>query len=458
MDTARLRIIIVALWFLIHAGGCSPIMAPENPRPEMGMDGRNLFSDPLLEQDSELDFQTFMQTLRSQFLKTFNLSGFPQQGATKVEPPEYMLELYNRFANDRSSMPSANIVRSFKNEDTSPYSKDSSGIRKHPLLFNLSIPHHERITNAELRLYTLVQRDRRLYDGVDRKVTIYEVREGGEEQQEAPEQGRRGGGGGGGGKEVVLAELASREVYGTDSGWEAFDLTEATRRWRKLDYTTHRLEVHIESVDGGGGEGGTEAYEEGNLDIDVNPEAKHEPLLIVFSDDQSSDHKEERKELNEMIGHEQMPELENLETSLNGLEGQDSDGPNEESLMQMRSNLIYDTASRIRRNAKGNHCKKTSFYVEFKDIGWDKWILAPPGYEAYECNGVCSYPMTEHVTPTKHAIIQTLVHTTSPQKVSRACCVPTKLDPISLLYLDDTGVVTYKYKYEGMVVAECGCR
>ncbi len=63
--------------------------------------------------------QSLLETLKGQFLRTFNLTrpGHPlQPGATRVEPPEYMLELYNRFANDRTAMPSANIVRSFKNE------------------------------------------------------------------------------------------------------------------------------------------------------------------------------------------------------------------------------------------------------------------------------------------------------------------------------------------------------
>lgn len=73
----------------------------------------------LLEQDSEVDMQNLLETLRGQFLRTFNLSGHGppmQPGAPRVQPPEYMLELYNRFANDRTSMPSANIVRGFKNE------------------------------------------------------------------------------------------------------------------------------------------------------------------------------------------------------------------------------------------------------------------------------------------------------------------------------------------------------
>uniref|UniRef100_A0A4W5P7T6 Bone morphogenetic protein 10 n=1 Tax=Hucho hucho TaxID=62062 RepID=A0A4W5P7T6_9TELE len=353
-----------------------------HPAPGLRDSPRGVIDPSLLEQDSDVDMQSLLVNLRGQFLRSFNLSGLgpPAQppGKARVEPPEYMMELYNRFANDRTAMPTANIIRSFKNEDLPACSLGSGGVRRHPLLFNVSFPHHERITAAELRLYTLVQTDRNLYAGVDRR-----------------EQ---------------LVELASRQVYGTDNGWEAFDLTAAVQRWQ------------------GEGEGEEEVRRtfRGDMEIDTSPEDKHKPLMIVFSNDQSGDHRDDKQELNEMIGHE---------TS--------------EGVLQ---------ASRIRRNAKGNQCKKQSLYVEFEDIGWDSWILAPAGYEAFECSGVCTYPLTKHVTPTKHAIVQTLVSMKSPQRVVRACCVPTKLDPISLLYLDDTGVVTYKYKFEGMVVAECGCR
>ncbi|XP_018617930.1 bone morphogenetic protein 10 isoform X2 [Scleropages formosus] len=376
-----------------HMCQSSPITAPE------ATDGRGNFADPsLLEQDADLNMQGLLETLRGQLLRTFNLSGLGpsvQPGAPRVEPPEYMLELYNRFANDHTAMPTANIVRSFKNEDSSPHSVGVGGVRKHPLLFNVSVPHHERITTAELRLYTLVQRDRRLYFGVDRKVTIFEV----QERQRNPDNGHM-----------------TRPTSGVEEQEEEENL-----EWVEL--------------------ASRQVY-----------------------DDRSGDHHADKRELNEMIGHESQGAglQSNLAVGFNSLwdegDGGFEEDQDEEALIQMRSNLIYDTASRIRRNAKGNQCKKTSLYVEFKDIGWDSWILAPTGYEAYECSGVCSYPLTKHVTPTKHAIVQTLVNMKSPQKVSGACCVPTKLDPISLLYLDDTGVVTYKYKYEGMVVAECGCR
>ncbi|KAM9360111.1 bone morphogenetic protein 10 [Symphorus nematophorus] len=461
-------------------GQSSPISnSHQRHRPDPGLgDGHGGVVDPsLLEQDDHTNMQNLLESLKEQFLRTFNLSGLGPPplppGSLREEPPEYMMELYNRFANDRSAMPSANIIRSFKNEDSSPSVVGVGGVRRHPLLFNVSVPHHERITAAELRLYTLVQTDRHLYAGVDRKVTIYELELHDGEDNITNEHTVRGDGFG---ERIELVELASRQVYGTDNSWEAFDLTTAVQRWRKSDRgTTHQLEVHIASmVSEDSVQGVTEDNKdgdlpEGDMKIDTSPEEKHKPLLIVFSDDQSSDHRDDKRELNEMIDHEtsNMVVQNDLGAGVNGLwgdlgsdrdEGAEEDEPDEEDLIQMRSNMIYDTASRIRRNAKGNHCKKQSLYVEFKDIGWDSWILAPTGYDAFECTGICSFPLTKHVTPTKHAIVQTLVNINSPQKASRACCVPTKLDPISLLYLDDTGVVTYKYKFEGMVVAECGCR
>ncbi|XP_037537139.1 bone morphogenetic protein 10 [Nematolebias whitei] len=469
---------IVLLWGPL-SGESSPISNThrrQRPAPGLG-DGHGGVVDPsLLEQDDNSKMQNLLESLKEQFLRTFNLSGLGPPplpaGSMREEPPEYMMELYNRFANDQTAMPTANIIRSFKNEDTNPSFVGGGGVRRHPLLFNVSIPHHEHITAAELRLYTLVQTDRHLYAGVDRKVTIYELEPHdwldnstdvkevrGDMFRETEEQ-------------TELVELSSRQVYGIDNGWEAFDLTAAVQRWHRSDGgTTRRLEVHISSIGDDENVQGTKnnsngmSSPEGDMRIENSPKEKHKPLLIVFSDDRSSDHRDDRRELNEMIDHETSNAVlkNGMETGMDGLWGElGEDGvegdPDEEDLIQMRSNLIYDTASRIRRNVKGNHCKKQSLYVEFKDIGWDSWIVAPTGYDAFECAGICSYPLTKHVTPTKHAIVQTLVNINSPQKAARACCVPTKLDPISLLYLDDAGVVTYKYKYEGMVVAECGCR
>ncbi|XP_061433842.1 uncharacterized protein LOC133359449 [Lethenteron reissneri] len=111
-----------------------------------------------------------------------------------------------------------------------------------------------------------------------------------------------------------------------------------------------------------------------------------------------------------------------------------------------------------RRGRGSVYCRKVPLRVSFKDIGWNTWIIAPQEYEAYDCVGNCSFPLMDHVTPTKHAIVRALLHTRRPEAVMRPCCVPTRLEAISILYLDPAGKVTYRYRYEGMIVAECGCR
>ncbi|XP_076168481.1 uncharacterized protein LOC143147262 [Ptiloglossa arizonensis] len=116
------------------------------------------------------------------------------------------------------------------------------------------------------------------------------------------------------------------------------------------------------------------------------------------------------------------------------------------------------------RRRRRNSCRRRSLYVDFSLIAYDEWIVAPPGYEAYQCSGKCFYPFGDHLSPTKHAIVQTLVHGALQgndnlgKAVGRACCVPTRLAPTSLLYLDSSGTLTYQYGYEDMVVTECGCR
>ena len=79
-------------------------------------------------------------------------------------------------------------------------------------------------------------------------------------------------------------------------------------------------------------------------------------------------------------------------------------------------------------------------------------------FQAFQCTGKCFFPVSEHLSPTKHAIVQTLLHSIAPGKAPRACCVPTKLEPISVLYVDQRGVLTYRFSYQDMVVTECGCR
>uniref|UniRef100_A0A8D0DKY9 Growth differentiation factor 7 n=1 Tax=Salvator merianae TaxID=96440 RepID=A0A8D0DKY9_SALMN len=104
-----------------------------------------------------------------------------------------------------------------------------------------------------------------------------------------------------------------------------------------------------------------------------------------------------------------------------------------------------------------SRCSRKALHVNFKELGWDDWIIAPLDYEAYHCDGVCDFPLRSHLEPTNHAIIQTLMNSMDPESTPPSCCVPSKLSPISILYIDSGNNVVYK-QYEDMVVETCGCR
>lgn len=104
-----------------------------------------------------------------------------------------------------------------------------------------------------------------------------------------------------------------------------------------------------------------------------------------------------------------------------------------------------------------NRCSRRPLHVNFSDLGWDDWIIAPLDYEAHHCHGVCEFPLRSHLEPTNHAAIQTLMNSMDPAISPPSCCVPSKLSPISILYIDSGNNVVYK-QYEDMVVESCGCR
>ncbi|XP_061654906.1 bone morphogenetic protein 10-like [Phyllopteryx taeniolatus] len=417
-DIFSLSFLLVTLTALSSSG---PVRPPES-RPRR----------PTLVRDALLDAQDFL----SHFLSTLNLTGqreLEQRPLTSPKkPPEYMQELFERFANDRAAVPSANIVRSFKNEDSSQSGVTASGVRTHPLLFNISVPHHEHITRAELHLFTLVQRAQRPLSGLECKVTVYKVHDGVVWTREVGKEVRRRD------QEEEskdLEELVTTYIHAKDNSWVFLDMTHTVALWRKYGHATHKLQVHVAIS----GPEEAETRDEGEVFVDIgrSVEEKHNAMMIVFSDDPNNGdnaHEGDRPENDEP-------------SPFRPFVDRNRDGPK----------LIYETPARARRGVKGEACKRTPLFVDFKEIGWDTWIIQPVGYEAYMCNGVCGPSMTSEVSPTKHAIVQTLLSVKSPERASRACCVPTKLEPISLLYFDN-GVITFNHKYEGMVVAECGCR
>ncbi|XP_061520939.1 growth/differentiation factor 6-B [Phycodurus eques] len=105
----------------------------------------------------------------------------------------------------------------------------------------------------------------------------------------------------------------------------------------------------------------------------------------------------------------------------------------------------------------GSRCAKKPLRVNFRELGWDGWIIAPLDYEAFRCEGACDFPLRSHLEPTNHAVIQTLMNSVSPGHAPPSCCAPAKLGPVSILYIDSGDNVVYE-RYEDMVVEACGCR
>ncbi|XP_078498823.1 growth/differentiation factor 2 [Lissotriton helveticus] len=386
---------------------------------------------PSPEGDQHLDLSAFLENMKEDFLKSLNLSNVPSHERIKLEPPQFMIDLYNRYAMDKSSTPSSNIVRSFTMEDALPVATPEDLMEKHVLLFNVSVPRYEEVTQAELRVHISSHHDTDKLLNWKCGVSIYDVKDADFV----------------GSSQVPKSFLAFKEIQKT--GWEVFEVTTAVKRWVRTDQPKNRLEVVLESNTdtGHGGHGQSVSH--------LSTDSRNVPILIIFSDDQSNGVKEMKLELREMISHEQESVIKKLAKNSTGEDEGIEEETDEISLPLLEG---HTSSSRSKRSVGNNICRKTSLRVSFKDIGWDSWVIAPKDYDAFECKGTCYFPLTDDVTPTKHAIVQTLMHLKNPKKAAKACCVPTKLDPISILYKDDAGVPTIKYHYDGMKVAECGCR
>ncbi|XP_075210492.1 growth/differentiation factor 10-like [Lycorma delicatula] len=101
-------------------------------------------------------------------------------------------------------------------------------------------------------------------------------------------------------------------------------------------------------------------------------------------------------------------------------------------------------------------CRLQKLKVNFADIGWDNWILAPDTFEANYCTGSCSYPINKDVKATNHAALQSLVHLLG-KTIPPPTCAPDELGSTGFLFLDEVGNTIIK-NYPNMRVESCSCR
>ncbi|XP_045212946.1 bone morphogenetic protein 10-like [Mercenaria mercenaria] len=353
-------------------------------------------------------------------------------GANLSLTPEYMLELYDKLSKGSPASHTSNIIRSFKNipqsdRNSTETPKNFRNYRVHSLLFDISaLELSESINSAELRLFTLITRDQRSYMGVNRVVSIYKLIDSG------PTAGI---------DQIKYKLITSKYIYGVENAWESFDVTETLKMSLQQGLRIERFEIRIQTLFMDSGND--------NMDINANPNDMKQPILVVYSNDNSIVH-EHNIERHELLLHE-LGSSASSKTSTHT-------GGDLSSMYNYNGQGVGHSRSKRSKGSAKPVCRRRPLFVNFEDIGWHTWIIAPRGFQAYQCAGKCTFPLNDHLSPSKHAIIQTLLHTIHPKRAARSCCVPTKLDPISILYIDEQGVVTYKYRYDGMVVAECGCQ
>lgn len=114
--------------------------------------------------------------------------------------------------------------------------------------------------------------------------------------------------------------------------------------------------------------------------------------------------------------------------------------------------------ARRRQWSEPRVCSRRYLRVDFADIGWSEWVLAPKSFDAYYCAGTCGFPITKLAHPSNHATIQSIVRAVGiVPGVPEPCCVPDKMSPLSVLFLDTDRNMVLKV-YPGMSVDTCGCR
>lgn len=340
-----------------------------------------------------------------QLLALLGLPRRPAPRAPRAVPPlvpQAMRLLYE--ASGALPAAAANTVRSFHHE---PSLLDHRFPNEHRfrLYFNVSaVPGDEVARGAELKL----QRASRDADAAPQRLLIYDVVRPGIK-----------------GKSEPLLRLIDSVPLRAEEGAVTADALPAARRWLEEPQHNHGLLVRVVEQDTSGSDARAPHVRVRRRASETDDEwSAAKPLLLLYTED---DRARAAREKGETI------------------------------LKRNKRGARRGHRAHGRRKEAREICQRRPLFVDFADVGWKDWIVAPPGYDAFYCQGDCPFPIADHLNGTNHAIVQTLVNSVNPATVPKACCVPTELSSISMLYMDEQNNVVLK-NYQDMMVVGCGCR
>ncbi|KAM4598903.1 growth/differentiation factor 10 [Fundulus diaphanus] len=114
--------------------------------------------------------------------------------------------------------------------------------------------------------------------------------------------------------------------------------------------------------------------------------------------------------------------------------------------------------ARRRQWSHDRRCSRRNLRVDFADIGWSEWVVAPKSFDAYYCAGACGFPMPQVARPSNHATIQSIVRAVGIiPGIPEPCCVPESMSPLAVLFQDESRNLVIKV-YPNMSVQSCSCR
>ncbi|XP_056294102.1 inhibin beta A chain isoform X3 [Pseudoliparis swirei] len=103
-------------------------------------------------------------------------------------------------------------------------------------------------------------------------------------------------------------------------------------------------------------------------------------------------------------------------------------------------------------------CCKREFYIKFKDIQWNDWIIAPDGYHMNYCMGQCPQHLSGSpgIASSFHATVFSQLKVNGINTAASSCCVATERRPLSMVYFNSQHSIVKK-DIPDMIVESCGC-
>ncbi|XP_069063830.1 bone morphogenetic protein 2-like [Pleurodeles waltl] len=369
---------------------------------------------------------TVLQSVQTILLRRLGLSGPPERKPGFVVHP-YLLDLYSLHSGERrvlldskSRLPlkyaeKSNTVRAFHNLENFTSNGEQKEENYLCFLFNISsIPQDEELKGLELLFYSRkleIQNHSSLH-----RINLYHVT--------GPCSSKSKG---------MLLE--SRLLFLDQATWVSFDVTPMLK-WKLHSGNGFQFKVEVLMPNGCR----TLHHQIAHLRVrrsageDETQWALERPLLVTHSHDGRSE-----------------PFTNRIKRSWSHI------GRSRWDLYKRNGMLLNSRSKRIGKKRMSNaKCKRRPLFVDFKDVGWNQWIVAPKGYHAFFCHGECHFPLADHLNSSSHAMVQMLMNNVN-SSVPRPCCVPTTLGSITLLYLDQDEKLVLK-NYQDMVVEGCGCQ